>query len=244
MVLKRVRFTFVHDDCWLLETTERHEAVTLVVSSIYMDEGEVHVNVTVHAPDPDTVDTIEDEWEADPRVRDLTRLYSDPQGTRFHARYGSEPSIYPHVRNHTPVSFGTVRMAQGTEYFNIVGDPDDIQDLLETLNEEGTAKLQAAEDVEEFPDDDGGPGLDLEGLLTDRQLQVLVLALTEGFYEWPRELTASDLAGNIDLDVSTFLEHLRKAEGRLARSYVEALREGNPARYEAARGVLRDELED
>lgn len=241
-MLKRVRFTFRHDNCWLQETTERHGTVTLVVSSIYMAEDEIHVNITAHAPDGDLIDTIEEEWVEDDRIREVNRLYEGPKGTRFHVGYTSKHSIYPHIIHHTPISLGTVRVSQGTEYYNIVGESGDVQELLEVLDEEGTTQLQAAEDAEEVPAGEGREGDPaLEDLLTDRQLQALILAYSEGYYGWPRDLSASDLAEGMDISVSTLLEHLRQAESEVLSAYVKAFRDANPARYSAIRGNLRDQ---
>lgn len=239
-MLKRVRFRFRHDDCWLQETTERHETVTLVVSSIYMVEGEVHVDLMVHAPEKELVGALVDEWEDDGRVHDLNRLYDGPKGTRFHAAYTSEFSIYPHIIHHTPLSIGTVRVAQGTEHYDILGEAGDVQELLEVLGEEGVTEIESARTLDEVPDSEAERERpELQEHLTDRQLQALVLAFSEGYYGWPRDLSASDLAEGMDLSVSTFLEHLREAESRVLSAAVEEFREEAPARFSAIREELR-----
>ena len=60
-----------------------------------------------------------------------------------------------------------------------------------------------------------------ETLLSDRQAEVVGLALAEGYYEWPRAADAETLAAELGIAHSTFLEHLRKAEARLLRSAFE-----------------------
>lgn len=52
-------------------------------------------------------------------------------------------------------------------------------------------------------------------LLTPRQHEVLLHAYTNGFYEWPRETTGEELAGELDVTPATFHEHLRSAEQKL-----------------------------
>lgn len=51
--------------------------------------------------------------------------------------------------------------------------------------------------------------------LTDRQHEVLLTAYHGGYYEWPREQSAGELAAVLDISKSTFLEHLRRAERKL-----------------------------
>lgn len=51
--------------------------------------------------------------------------------------------------------------------------------------------------------------------LTERQQSAILLALDRGYYAWPREVEARELAEELDIAHSTFLEHLRKAERKL-----------------------------
>ncbi|ELZ95911.1 bacterio-opsin activator [Haloferax mucosum ATCC BAA-1512] len=52
-------------------------------------------------------------------------------------------------------------------------------------------------------------------LLTPRQREAVNLARERGYYNWPREVTARQLAAELDVSKTTFLEHLRKAEAKL-----------------------------
>lgn len=52
-------------------------------------------------------------------------------------------------------------------------------------------------------------------VLTDRQREVLEAAYRAGYYEWPRESTAEEVAESLSIAGSTFHAHLRKAEGRI-----------------------------
>lgn len=236
-MLKEVRFDYRHDNCWLQEASERYDEITLVISSIYMVEDEIHVDMTVHAESSERIDTLQEEWEADDRIRRLDRVYDGPRGTRFHVAYTEEHSIYPHIIHHTPVAMGSVRIAQGTEHYQIVGEAEDLRALVEILGEEGEAELQSVLEVgpEQAPDP-GALGVDL----TDRQVDALLVAHAEGYYRWPRDRSASDLASELDVSVSTFLEHLRQAESRVLDAFVLGLRERQPARYNAVRARLRN----
>ena len=51
--------------------------------------------------------------------------------------------------------------------------------------------------------------------LSERQREVFKLAQQEGYYSWPREVSASELADNLSISKTTMLEHLRKAEAKL-----------------------------
>lgn len=55
----------------------------------------------------------------------------------------------------------------------------------------------------------------LESMLTDRQREVLNIAITEGYYEEPRETTQDDLATVLGLAPGTVGQHLRRIEAKV-----------------------------
>lgn len=58
--------------------------------------------------------------------------------------------------------------------------------------------------------------------LTDRQREVLETAYHAGFFEWPRNSSAEEVATLLDVTPPTFHEHLRRAEGKLLAAYFES----------------------
>ncbi len=54
--------------------------------------------------------------------------------------------------------------------------------------------------------------------LTDRQRAVLEAAYFSGYFEWPRETNAEDLAASMDISAPTLLQHLRKAHDAILAS--------------------------
>ncbi len=57
--------------------------------------------------------------------------------------------------------------------------------------------------------------------LTDRQLQVLETAFEMGYFERPRGANATEVAARLDIDPSTFSEHLATAQGKLFEEVLE-----------------------
>lgn len=58
--------------------------------------------------------------------------------------------------------------------------------------------------------------------LSDRQLEVVSLAVEAGYYDKPREATLSDLAEELDISPSAVSQHLNVVERRLITALVEA----------------------
>jgi predicted DNA binding protein len=235
-VLKDVRFRYQHDGCWLQETTERHPSILMVASAVYMVGDEVHMNVTVHAPDAAAVAQAHKEWMRDPRIKKVTQLSEGPRGARFHVAYSSPHSIYTHILQHTPVALGAIRFSQGVEHYQITGESPDLQELLKVLGGKGKVEVLSIREAAEVEEE--APQSPIAGL-TDKQVEALVLAHQEGYYQWPRVRSASDLAENLGLSSSAFLDHLRHAEAKLIGSIMSDLALREPGRIEAIRNRRR-----
>jgi predicted DNA binding protein len=59
----------------------------------------------------------------------------------------------------------------------------------------------------------------VEGL-TDRQREAVVAAHNAGYFEWPRESTAEEIADAMEIASSTFHSHLRKSLSKVVTAHV------------------------
>lgn len=77
--------------------------------------------------------------------------------------------------------------------------------------------------------------------LSPRQAEVIELALDAGYFEWPRDVDAEELAARLDISHVTFLEHLRKAQKKLLTGALESGAEAAVSPQE--RAFMLDEVE-
>jgi DNA-binding CsgD family transcriptional regulator len=63
-------------------------------------------------------------------------------------------------------------------------------------------------------------GESLLSKLTARQRQMLLTAFALGYYDVPRRISSDDLSRHLNIDKSTIVEHLRKAERKLIGSII------------------------
>jgi len=97
----------------------------------------------------------------------------------------------------------------------------DARTIQETLTEHAPGfELVAKQERERrpTPEDEDSP---IRDELTERQLEVLRAAYLAGYYEWPRDTTAEQLADTLDIASSTLHQHLRRAERNLFDELLE-----------------------
>ena len=129
------------------------------------------------------------------------------------------------VELHGPSSPGTELAEVGARLVETEIDPGGARLVVETT---GDADLRSVQTVVErwFPDvtlvskrkrtqpESDGERSPLSPL-TDRQREVLRAAYLSGYYDWPRETTAEELADSLGIASPTLHEHLRRAERNL-----------------------------
>lgn len=60
-----------------------------------------------------------------------------------------------------------------------------------------------------------------ESLLTERQREVVLMAISEGYYNYPRKCTLTDLAATLGVDKSVISRILQRAESQLIQAQFE-----------------------
>ena len=115
---------------------------------------------------------------------------------------GAYSAIY---QNHGTLRRSNTIAGRQRVYNILVFRRADLKAIIEDFEEFGTVTLGR---LEEFKASNDQP-------LTTRQREIVTEALDRGYYDWPREITNQDLAGELDISRATLHEHLRKAERTL-----------------------------
>lgn len=69
--------------------------------------------------------------------------------------------------------------------------------------------------------------VEMTGLLTDRQLQVMTEAITRGYYNSPRECSLTDLADALDVNPSAVSGILHRAEEKIIKAFAAETKQIN-----------------
>ncbi len=117
---------------------------------------------------------------------------------------------------------------------NLRGRRSALRGFLDVLGATGTS----AEDATEVHGI--GPVEDAEKILTDRQREVLMYAISAGYFQVPRKLGLKDLAEQLEMSEGALSELLRRAEGRvLTWFFDQEVGMGSPMQPPAERGGER-----
>ncbi|USZ68789.1 PAS domain S-box protein [Halorussus salilacus] len=181
-------------------------------NAVQRSDGLLHIFVTLSDVSPDSVASAADDIS---RIAEARLVADRGDETLYEVALGGE-SILAVLVDHGAIPrsmtmAGTearfvVRVPQSADVRTIVGLFEDIYDEVELV-----ARRERDEPVmtrHEFE-------RELEDRLTDRQREVLELAYFSGFFEWPRESTAEEIAEALDVSQPTVSRHIRGAERTL-----------------------------
>jgi predicted DNA binding protein len=123
----------------------------------------------------------------------------------------TEPFLQAPVREAGIPFEPPLRIQDGVATLTVTTTDESLSTLGDALRERGYGfEVEAVYDTVES----GGP-------LTERQAEVLEAAVEHGYYESPRGIELNELAEVLGVRKSTLSVTLRRAEGRLARRFVE-----------------------
>lgn len=190
-----VRLDF-DDDLILSDVTREYEAPMVVTrQTVHADD-----TITFVAEVPQAQNEIATHLDQSEHVSDVGKVGDSMLLVRKRS-CGATPII----REHDGHLFG-LTYAYGTERaFEILTfDREAVRGVVEGFEEIGNAELERIAPV---PDRPAG--------LSPRQYEIISTAIQSGYYEWPRETEAEEIADKLGITHPTFLEHLRKAEQKL-----------------------------
>lgn len=124
-------------------------------------------------------------------------------------------------RNHGILRRRNFISSHRREYTVLFFRREDLRAMIEEFKQIGTVTLDSVTQFNESASN-----------LTDRQYEVIELALGRGYFEWPRRTDSDALASELGISRPTLLEHLRKAQSKLL---TEALEGGRSASAETRR---------
>lgn len=214
-----------HPQCWTLHVTEDTNA-DLLGYGLYSTKNAVHGLFTATAQSISEVDQAITEIQESALTDDVWTIGSKDgvevpattgTATRgFLVEWGVDTgeNIIDSLVAHGFVPRRTYQMTSGREQWSVITTMDryEAQEQLSDVSSETDADIDIQRVTSNGRQPSGPYQLDV---LSPRQREVFEYACQQGYYDWPRKASATDLADDLGITKATITEHLRKAESRL-----------------------------
>ncbi|RLN01431.1 helix-turn-helix domain-containing protein [Haloarcula sp. Atlit-7R] len=215
-----------HPDCWMREVTAA-TAAKLLVNAAYLVDGKVKAHVVAYAESAAAVEALVAATRASDHTHAVTEMdtrrsfggISAPvnKATRtLLVEYGPEESIHDALVSHGFMNQEPIRIRDGTEYWTVAIDESrtTIQEKLDAVCAQKDATITVTQITSATTGSRERDELAVRQL-SDRQRDVFELARERGYYDYPREVSGSELADELGIAKTTFHEHLQKVEATL-----------------------------
>ncbi|HVL48346.1 MAG TPA: helix-turn-helix domain-containing protein [Candidatus Thermoplasmatota archaeon] len=201
----RLSFDIAHRGCWATDLSARWPSVSFALRSSVPFEGRARDVLSVRAESAETLAAVAKTLQEHPGVKAAVAL-DEEGGTGFYlVENRSQESLIEVITAHDGFLLGPTLPSAGIEHWTIgLAYRDRAKGLLEALGAHGPVRMQSLV-RDTFPD----------LRLTDAQRRVLKAAIADGYYDFPRRTSPTDLAKRLGLAKSTVLEHLQKAEAKV-----------------------------
>jgi len=228
---KQVELRLWHPGCWTLRATEEHPGTHVVEKSLYPADDVIKGDFILASEEDVPIDAFVETIDGYDVVNDVAVLKQRQGRARAVVNYRRDSSIVPEIVNSDFMPIEPVHITGGEERWTVLVRTAVLGDVVAEMEEAHDVDVSAIREVDpkealEFADVVDRIDDDLSG----RQRECLLEAEENGYYSWPRELSAKDVAEDVGITHSTFLEHLRLGEQKVVVAVLEELRRRHPIR--------------
>ncbi|MFB6119492.1 MAG: helix-turn-helix domain-containing protein [Halobacteriaceae archaeon] len=201
-----VEFTVTGNDCPVVEATADHDVVVDETPPAHRDDGRTLVHLYAEGdvePFAETLDLADE----------IDYLQVSDGGSLAQCRCLLHDSCV--LRELTTAGFmpHEIHLVDGTERFrgSVVGR-EILENVIHVAKDMGNVRLDRVAEI--TPETDGDHGLDasIERQLTKQQREALIAALRRGYFNVPRDATATEVADDLGISKSSFLGRIKRAQ--------------------------------
>lgn len=220
--LRQVCIEMWHPGCWGLELNSQFPGSHFIEKSSYQAEDHIKADLVVIADDTAEMDNLLSQAIAHENVYNLTVLKNAGGRARILARYDKEKSVIPTITKSDLMAVEPFHITNGYKYWTVVAEPGTLSNQVELLEEEFEVHIKSIHDFKDTEAVEYADIVDqLYSTLSPRQREAMFTAVEEGYYQWPRDVSADTIAGSMDISGPTFLEHLRTGEHKIINKLFE-----------------------
>ncbi|BFH73798.1 helix-turn-helix domain-containing protein [Sulfurisphaera javensis] len=197
MMIKKVDVRIVHEDCWTYSMP--YNAYTLNLQ-VYPHKDYLRSRILIDTADKEAIKMMKNHKSV-VKVVNINR-FKDGYYVDFLNTY--KGSVAGVLYDKEVLILGN-KITENAEMWSFVTHNKNIHEIVEELKTLGK--------IEEVKVQDFNPLLNPG--LTDMERKVLLLALNKGYLDYPRRVSADDIARLLNISKVTFLYHLRNAQKKI-----------------------------
>ncbi|WP_266078649.1 helix-turn-helix domain-containing protein [Haladaptatus caseinilyticus] len=221
---RQVELKLWHPGCWTLEVTEEFDGTHILEKSLYPTDETVKGDFILVSEGDHDIETLVEAIDAHRVVESTAILKDGGSRARIVVTYQRASSIVPEIVNSEFMPIEPVHITGGYEHWTVLVRSDRLEAVFARMEGEYDITLEAIQEVNprdnvEFADTSD----QIYDSLSTRQTECLFEAHDAGYYNWPREISANDIAENFGISGPTFLEHLRKGEQKVLDAFLTKL---------------------
>ncbi|WP_202320317.1 helix-turn-helix domain-containing protein [Archaeoglobus neptunius] len=223
--LKEVVLKLWHPGCWSIEITRNHPGVYLIVTGVFKISDEIRANFKLVAENYDALSSfIKDMYSYGDLAKELTVISRKKLIVYIHGRFTPKSTFYENIFG-LDIMPTRIVIHNGHEYWTVLVYEEKLGEALKKLEGVENIDLEVlsianlGDAKEEFDDI-------IDQLLSElsmKQKKVLFEAYRSGYFEWPRKVNLKELSEKFGIAKSTCLHHIRSAEQKILKKFLEEL---------------------
>ncbi len=225
--LKKVVLKLWHPGCWSIETTKINPEVYLSVEGAFKIGKEIRANFKLVAENYNSLKKyISDIKKFEHLAKDVLVIGKSDLEAYIHGRFPTESTFYENVFSLEFMPTDII-ISKGHEYWTLLIYDEKLKETFEGLSEMKDVEFEVIsvsrlKSLEEKPQDFIE---EISSNLSIKQKKVLLEAYKSGYFDWPRKMNLNELSERFGIAKSTCLHHIRTAEQKILKRFVEEIKE-------------------
>jgi hypothetical protein len=199
----------IPDTTWIHDVSIEYPETIFRVIAVMSGEGSGIALLEIRTPDPVPIIAA---IERRDDVTDFDLLWKRDETTTVQVETTDPLLLFPILKAGIPLQT-PFEITDGTATWEITTSSERLSGLGEGLDEAGVEF-----DIDFVHDE---PSESTDGLLTDRQREVLLAAIEQGYYDTPRRTTLTEVSASLDVSKATGSDVLHRVEGKVLKWFVE-----------------------
>ncbi len=210
--MRELKFSIRHRGCWSSEAGEKFPSVKgALLANLFERKGDSvfwSFLWKFEAKDESEIKKFLTFFQNHKTIKDSEIIFQKGNSAIVHEKSVPESAeITDTIYKNKCFVLWDMSVSNGFEHWRVLAEkPQYIKNLIKNLNKLGDLIIEKIGQYEITK---------LEFDLTEKQLKALKLAISSGYYSWPRKITLEELAAISGVSRRTFQDHLRKAEGKV-----------------------------